>query len=499
MIAIYARQSIDKKDSISIDSQIEYAKKEIGSEEYKTYIDKGFSGGNTNRPQFEQMMKDIKKGEISKIVVYKLDRISRSITDFANIINILQDNKVDFVSATEKFDTSSPMGRAMVYIIMVFAQLERETIAQRIKDNYYARGKKGFFLGGNCPYGFINKRTIVDGKKTSILEQDNTLMPIVKEIFIQYSQTNKSLADIKKYLDSNKIKSPQGVNWDTIKINRILRNPAYVKADADIYTYFSNKGYIIHNELLQFTGQNGCLLFGKRTKSASKYAETKDQLLTIGQHKGVINSKIWLQCQYKLDTNKQIKNSGKGKYTWLSGLTKCGYCNYAMTVTQWKHTKYFNCRGKSSYKVCDVKHKTHYVNEIEAYVELEIRNRFLHMNPINFDNDNTSSTEVNQLKLQVIDIDNRINQLIDKLALSNDVVMDYINKKIKELDLLKKNILKTIEDNNINNQTTETIFEISQKISDWDNLDIEEKKEIARKVIDKIFITNDEIKIAWKY
>ena len=84
-----------------------------------------------------------KSGRIEKVVVYRLDRISRSILDFADFINILESNRISFVSATEKFDTSTPMGRAMLYIIVVFAQLERETIAERVRDNYYARVKKG--------------------------------------------------------------------------------------------------------------------------------------------------------------------------------------------------------------------------------------------------------------------------------------------------------------------------------------------------------------------
>ncbi|MDY3925708.1 MAG: recombinase family protein, partial [Anaerotignum sp.] len=135
MIAIYARQSVEKKDSISIESQIEYAKREIFSEDYRVYQDSGYSGKNTNRPAFHQMMEDIRNGSIEKVVVYRLDRISRSIMDFADFIDVLESNRISFVSATEKVDTSTPLGRAMLYIIVVFAQLERETIAERVRDN----------------------------------------------------------------------------------------------------------------------------------------------------------------------------------------------------------------------------------------------------------------------------------------------------------------------------------------------------------------------------
>ena len=153
MIAIYARQSIDKADSISIETQIELCKRECDprAADIKIYADKGFSGKNTNRPQFEELMKDINDGLVDKVIVYRLDRFSRSIADFGQAWENLQKRNVEFISINEKFDTSTPMGRAMLHIIMVFAQLERETIAERVKDNYYSRIKQGNWPGGPAP------------------------------------------------------------------------------------------------------------------------------------------------------------------------------------------------------------------------------------------------------------------------------------------------------------------------------------------------------------
>ena len=132
--ALYARQSIEKKDSISIESQLEYCRYEAHGEHCMEYTDKGFSGKDTNRPSFEKMMKDIRTGIIKRVIVYKLDRISRSILDFANMMELFQNFHVEFVSSTEKFDTSTPIGRAMLNICIVFAQLERETIQKRVTD-----------------------------------------------------------------------------------------------------------------------------------------------------------------------------------------------------------------------------------------------------------------------------------------------------------------------------------------------------------------------------
>lgn len=151
-LAIYARKSVFKEESISIESQIEICKYEARGEEYLVYQDNGFSEKNTDRPDFQRMIRDIKSGKISKVIVYKLDRISRSVLDFSELMDTFKQYQVDFISATEHFDTSSPMGRAMLNICVVFAQLERETIQQRIIDAYISRRKKGLYMGGRIPW-----------------------------------------------------------------------------------------------------------------------------------------------------------------------------------------------------------------------------------------------------------------------------------------------------------------------------------------------------------
>ena len=160
MDAIYARQSVDKADSLSIQGQIDLCRREA-DEDARVYQDKGFSGKNTNRPDFQRMMEDVEKGLIQKIVVYRLDRLSRSITDFGKLWDILKKHGVEFVSINETFDTSTPMGRAMLNIIMVFAQLERETTAERVRDNYYQRAKLGSWPGGPFRLAVCLERTAI--------------------------------------------------------------------------------------------------------------------------------------------------------------------------------------------------------------------------------------------------------------------------------------------------------------------------------------------------
>ena len=120
MIAIYTRQSLEKKDSISLESQANFCLNLINDgEEYKIYSDSGFSGKNIERPQMQQLLTDIKASKISKVLVYKLDRISRSVLDFNRLLELFKEYNVEFNSYSENLDTSSPMGRAMINIIRI--------------------------------------------------------------------------------------------------------------------------------------------------------------------------------------------------------------------------------------------------------------------------------------------------------------------------------------------------------------------------------------------
>lgn len=131
-IALYARKSIERENSISCETQLEYCKSVIKPEERleKTveFVDNGYSGVNVDRDGFQKMMREVEKGKISKIIVYRLDRISRSLSDFVNILNTLKEHNVEFISSQESFDTSSPYGEMIVKILMIFAEFERKSI-----------------------------------------------------------------------------------------------------------------------------------------------------------------------------------------------------------------------------------------------------------------------------------------------------------------------------------------------------------------------------------
>ena len=239
MDAIYARQSVDKKDSLSIEAQIKKCKALV-DKKCKVYYDKGFSGKNTNRPQFQQMFNDIKLGKIKKVCVYRLDRFSRSISDFCQLYEILKEHNVEFYSATENFDTSTPVGRMILMILMAFAQMERESIAERVRDNYMHRHTRGVWLGGPAPYGFKIEKTVIEGKKASVLTQSEDIKN-VEYIFKSFANDEISLGALATILDELGVKGPKRDKWDNVSLSRLLHSPVYVKADEDIYLYYLSK------------------------------------------------------------------------------------------------------------------------------------------------------------------------------------------------------------------------------------------------------------------
>ena len=133
------------------------------------------------------------------------------------------------------------MVRAMSNITSVFAELERENISARIKDNYFERAKSGYFTGGTIPYGFNKGEIVIDGKKVPVLAVNDGQAIVIKKIYDMYSVTSMTLGDISKQLNKEGIKSANGKNWDTGKLSRIMRSSMYVKCDVEVYNYFNYK------------------------------------------------------------------------------------------------------------------------------------------------------------------------------------------------------------------------------------------------------------------
>lgn len=480
MNAIYARQSIDKKESLSIDGQIELCQKYAG-EDAKVYRDKGYSGKNVKRPAFTELMEAVKNGEIQKIYVYRLDRFSRSIADFSRLWEILQQYGVEFQSVTEQFDTSSPMGRAMLNIVLVFAQLERETIAQRVKDNYVHRFRLGAWPGGPAPYGFDLTKLPMDGRTvSSLIANDNA--EVVQAVFEEYAKPDTSLRSIAKALTDKGIHGPKREVWDNVTLSRILHSPLYVRADEDVYWYYYSQGLQIQQDIENFDGIHACNVIGRRDRTRNKYNSLDGQMLTVANHEGFINSDVWLKVQNKLKENPQISRANAGKYSWLTGLMKCEKCGYAIKINYTKSDDrcHLICSGKSNFGACDATIGAD-LRELETYIADEIA-EMLKEAPAE-----ANLPDTTELASQILEFDRKIERLVDVITESSEVSASYISKKIEALHKERERMIQ--QDNK---------KPVKPEQLDFYSLGFEEKKVVAAQFIEKILLSNDTVNIVWK-
>lgn len=502
MKAIYVRQSVVKEDSISLDTQVEYCKKELKQgEQCKIYKDQK-SGKDTNREAFQDMITDIEEGIIDTVIVYKIDRISRSVYDFGNIMRKFEKHKVEFISVNEKFDTTTPMGQAMLQIVMVFAELERKTIQMRIVDNYYARGKEGRYLGGKPPYGFDKQDILMGGKKTYQYIENHEQSELVKEIFQRYYEDiNASLGSICQWINEEDVyKTARGNGWGTNTVARIIRNPAYTFATAEVYLYLKEKGSIMNNDIEDFIGENGLYKY-----TEGGYGRNTDRdnpspsYITIAPHTPFIPADIWLACNLKADGNIQVKNTGKGTHTWLSGLMKCGYCGLATVVANRQDGNHkLICGGKKRHS-CEGVSNDITVRMVENYVEPllldHLRNELAKSLSADSEVDTPNTRELNKLNIELVKVNQEIDNLVEVVASAGAKVAKIYNDKISKLDLARERITKDILALKVGEGVILSPERIQECIEGWSSYSFEKKKDIGKLFIKVITITNDEIQL----
>ena len=239
--AIYTRKSHDEgleQDYNSLDAQRDAAMNYIASQRAngwqalpESYDDGGWSGGNINRPALQRMMTDLRAGLIDIVVVYKIDRLSRSLTDFAELQTEFEKYDVSFVSVTQEINTSTSSGRMMLNILMTFAQFEREVIAERIRDKLSASKKKGKYVGGLLPLGYrgdsVNMKMVIEPEEAKI----------VRLIYDEYLRTSSPKA-VQRLLEGKGIRGREWVSKKGLRhggrplsiavIRDILQNPIYI-------------------------------------------------------------------------------------------------------------------------------------------------------------------------------------------------------------------------------------------------------------------------------
>lgn len=525
IVGIYARQSIEKHDSVSIEAQINKCKAlcDYNEWEYTVYRDAGYSGKNLNRPEFSKLMNDVKSGKLKKIICYRLDRISRSMADFSQLIVIFEEYGVEFISATENFDTSTPLGRAMVNIIMTFAQLERETITARVKDNYYYRGNKGIWPGGPPPYGYDISKIIIDGKKQSVLVVNPEEAEIVKLFYKWYLEKDGSVRKIITKANKMGIKTRTGSMWTSRVVADMLWKPLYAPNTIKIYNFFKLHNANFQNDISEFDGSKAVNLYGKLSKNASNHKRCREidaQYLIVSEHEPLIDDTTWLKAQAKKKEAIVSPNLGKSQNSYLTGLLKCGYCGYSVSIMKIKkktksgycENRYYVCstrknRGKDT---CDLglinaeafeikilkKLSEHYsTDKIKKILSKPIKNENI---------DKEYILERNRLEIQIANISSKIENLINNLA-QGEVSYKYINSRIEKLDL-EKNLLEKelaqLEINQLNSNSQknlEYIFKCAENLPEkLETANFDEMKDICHTLIKDITFTSlDDINITF--
>ncbi len=237
--AIYTRKSTEEgleKEFNTLDAQREAGEAYVKSQMHEgwqviptMYDDGGFTGGNMNRPALQQLIADMKAGKINIIVVYKVDRLTRSLADFAKLVEMLDEYGVSFVSVTQQFNTSTSMGRLTLNVLLSFAQFEREVIGERVRDKVAASKKKGMWMGGCPPLGYN-----ADERKLVINKTEAKIVRRVFELYLQNKSASTALAELNdagiknKTWKTKKGRLMGGQKFSRTIIYRILKEPLYL-------------------------------------------------------------------------------------------------------------------------------------------------------------------------------------------------------------------------------------------------------------------------------
>lgn len=437
---------------------------------YKVYTDGGFSGSTTERPALEQLIKDAQSKLFDTVLVYKLDRLSRSQKDTLYLIeDIFLKNNIEFVSLLENFDTSTPFGRAVIGLLSVFAQLEREQIKERMQLGKLGRAKSGkSMMWAKTSYGYDYD------KETGSMTINEYEALAVKEIFTSYL-AGMSITKLRDKINEEYPKQPA---WSYRTIRGILANPVYCG-------------------LNQYKGQT-----------------------FQGTHKAIISLDDFEQTQRELakrqQTAKELSNPRpfQAKYM-LSGLAQCGYCHAPLKVilgqkrkdgTRFKRYECYQrhprkTKGVTVYndnKKCD---SGYYDMELlEHYVLTRISQLQNDPEKIQelFSDDTSPAVDRQAIQKQIDSLTLKLSKLND-LYLDDRITLDELRTKssdfIKQRTALEEEIKKASTDKQAGRKDKiEKLLDASSVLEmSYDN-----QKVIVRELIDKVQVTSDKIVIRWK-
>jgi DNA invertase Pin-like site-specific DNA recombinase len=353
--AIYTRKSTSEgldQNFTSLDAQRESAENYINSQKHEgwgvlreRYNDGGFTGANTERPALQNLMKDIKDGQIDCVVVYKVDRLSRSLLDFTQLLEFFDKNNVAFVSVTQQFNTNTSMGRLTLNILLSFAQFEREIISERTKDKIGAARRRGQWIGGVTPLGYEVKK---DTKQMSIIEEEAQM---VRDIFDLYLQEGNTLTAVVGIINERGWRTKSRIT------KKGVESGAKKFRNSHVQHYLNN---IVYTGKVAYAGQ------------------TYD-----GQQPPIISEETFFKVQQKLAENRTTRKATKNFECSgiLKYLLKCKSCGCAMTHTYTVNRKnpgyrYYICINASQHRYLACPNKSINANVIENEVLGVIRKAF---------------------------------------------------------------------------------------------------------------------------
>lgn len=447
---------------------------------YETYIDPGFSGSNTERPALKKLILDVKNNKLDIVLVYKLDRLSRSQKDTLLLIeDVFNKNNVSFVSINENFDTSTAFGRAMIGILSVFAQLEREQIKERTMMGRLERAKDGYFHGGGYdPIGY----DYVDGELV-INEYEALQVRKVYELFLS--------------------------GWPMSRIQTFMKNN------------YTNKHGSWHSHSSVVSTLTQAIVTGKIHYSGGIYE---------GRHPAIIDDVTFKKAQDRYELvrwnkkdDKHKKRPFQAKYL-LSGLLVCGNCgaryfakgNYSGHGDKKVYRAYYTCysRGKVKAELIhdpNCKNKSYHTGTLDEIVIGEVLK--LSYDPAYFDMvASEQSSSINQerqdisiLEFRVSDLDKQIGRLLDLYQMGT-MDKDELSSRVRILTDEKQKIMdqlmvfdELIEDPKSKIKPDEAIdlLQSAQTILTGD--DQMKKRELVHSLIDRIEIINDDVIIQWAF
>ncbi|MDD2208478.1 MAG: recombinase family protein [Bacilli bacterium] len=444
---MYVRVSTDGQvEGYSIDAQIELLKsylksKEIQDEDIKLYIDAGFSGKDLKRPKMDELIEDITNDLVKCVYVYKLDRISRSQKDTLYLIEeVFNKHEVGFVSIRESFDTTTPFGKAMIGILSVFAQLERETILERTRLGIYKRAEEGLWRGGGkvpFPYDYDKEKGI--------------LVPNHEDVKVFNKMVSLYLGGM------SFIKIGEIVNMDESLVQRRILS----KTNTGIVPYKDE----------EFEGQHEPVI--------SK--ETYERILEVSK----LRSRGRTQRRYLLSGKLYCGNcSAKYRYQKWGKRIIC-YC-YSQQKSKPKFVKDHNCKNKryESFQIEDV--------VLENLFSMSLDEKLF--------KDNYELAEVNVLeeyKNRVSNIDTQVENLLN--FISSGIAVKETSEKIKKLQLEKGYLEKELKKIKGAEKRNKQSFNLLRDLkSTWDFMTFDERRTIIEHIIDRVVLYNNEIKIYYK-